>query len=255
MKFDYTREDVLACLRKIGVLSGDNLFLHTNIGFFGRMEKVSSADELCEGIYSALKEAVTPEGTVVLPTFSASFFHNEIYDPAVSSTDCGLLSEYALKQSDTIRSYDPNFSVTAWGRLAEEYTKCPAHESFGKGSFWDRFLESGGKLVCMNYDCGSTFVHFAERMCSVPYRYNKAFNGTIRLPDGTLLRDYAVHYVFEGEKDYPTFDRLDRKCRERGICHTADLGRGTVLAIDIKQYYALICECIKEYPRFLTAGG
>ena len=165
-----------------------------------------------------------------------------------------MLSEYALKQSDTFRSLDPNFSVVAWGRLAEEFTTNLSHESFGEGSFWSKILASDGKLVCMNHT-GSTFVHFVEKSNAVPYRYNKAFNGKIEFPEGNVYNDYAVHFVFEGEADYPYLDRLDKKTRETNILTSADLGKGTMSAMKLKDYYDLISSCLKESPRFLTVSG
>ena len=254
MKYDYTRQEMEDCLRKLGIVPGDNLFLHTNIGFFGRMKNVTSSEELCKEVFEALKSVVTDSGTIVLPAFSYSFFRDEVFNPSTTRSDCGILSEYALKQDDTRRSLDPNFSVVAWGRLAEEFTNNWAHESFGPDSFWSRILAREGKLVCMNHS-GSTFVHYVEKSNSVPYRYNKAFNGIIELNDGTKWKDYAVHFVFEGSADYPFFDRLDKKCRETGILTSENLGRGTISEMSFKDYYELISNCIREYPRFLTAGG
>lgn len=254
-KFDYTRQDLEYALGKIGIGKGDRLFIHCNIGFFGRMEGAGSAEKLCDNFLFVLKKVLTDEGTFVLPTFSYSFCHGEIYDPKSTKSVCGMLTEYARKQEDVIRSLDPNFSIAAWGKLAREYTENPTHESFGEGSFWERLLNGGAKIVCMNMDCGSTFVHFAERYYSVPYRYNKAFNGVKVLSDGTRQRDHAVHYVFDGEEDAPSFERLDRKCRDEGICKTTDLGKGSMLVMDIRQYFDLICKTLKTEPRFLTAGG
>ncbi len=255
MKVDYTKTDLERCLKEIGIAQGDNIFIHSNIGFFGRMDNVKSSDELCEGILSTIKHVLTESGTIVLPAFSYSFCHDEIYNPATTKSNCGMLTEYAIRQKDFVRSLDPNFSIVAWGKYAQRYTENPTHESFGQGSFWERILQSGGKIVCMNLDCGSTFVHYVERVNSVSYRYNKAFNGIIHLDDETEWRDYAVHYVFEGERDYPSFARLDKMCRELGVCKVADLGKGTILSMDIKDYYTLICDELRKNPRFLTAGG
>lgn len=254
-KFDYTQSDLERALVDLGIEAGDNLFIHSNIGFFGRMKDVGSAEQLCDNYLSVLKNILTDEGTFVLPTFSYSFCHNEVYDPLTTESGCGLLTEYARKQEGVIRSLDPNFSIASWGKKAVEYTENPTHESFGQGSFWERFLNSGGKIICMNMDCGSTFVHYVEKCNDVPYRYNKAFNGTIKIAGHAEYKDYAVHYVFEGEDDAPFFGRLDQKCRDSGICRTVDLGKGTILQMDVRQYYDLICVALKQEPRFLTAGG
>lgn len=254
MKYDYTRNEFEACLRELGVVSGDNLFIHSNIGFFGRMEGVKSADELCAEIYTALKHVVTESGTIVLPAFSYSFCHNEVYNPLSTKSDCGMLSEYAIRQKDTIRSMDPNFSIVAWGNRAKEYTENPPHESFGEGSFWSRILASGGKIVCMNYDCGSTFVHYVEKSNSVPYRYNKAFNGVIRLNDGQELRDYAVHFVCDEGPNRQELSRLNELCKKMNSFMRVSIGKGSIIAMDIGEYYEFISKALKENPRFLTIG-
>ena len=254
-KTDYTKQELKKALSDIGIVAGDNIFIHSNIGFFGHMEGVTSANSLCENYLTALKDAVTESGTIVLPTFSYSFCHSEVYNPKHTKSDCGMLTTYSFSKGGFVRSLDPNFSMSVWGKNTDYYVREPAHESFGKNSFWERLLKTGGKLVCMNMDCGSTFVHYVERYCSVPYRYNKAFNGTIELDNGTIIKDYSVHYVNDGGLDGPCFDRLDKMCREAGICKVTNLGKGTMLSIDINEYFDLIIETLKKQPRFLTVGG
>lgn len=254
---DYTIEDIVASLRSAGVEEGDNIFIHCNIGFFGRLEGATSADSLCDGFFEGLKRAVGEEGTLVVPTFSYSFCHNEIYNPKTTKSGCGLFTEYIYKQEGVIRSLDPNFSVAAFGKNAEYFTENPVHESFGYGSFWTRLMEKNGKIVCMNMDCGSTFVHYIEKQNEVPYRYNKAFNGCMELESGEVKRDYFVHFVYglENPEDGPFFTRLDKKIREAGLCKEANLGKGTLLTMDSNKYYDFITETLKTEPRFLTIGG
>lgn len=255
--FNYTYKDIVDALKSIGITKGDTLFIHSNIGFFGRMENVKKPEELCDGFLKALQEAVGEEGTVVVPTFSYSFCHNEVYDAKMTPTTCGMLPEYMRKQGNVIRSNDPNFSVAAVGKLAQYYTENPAHESFGEGSFWERFLENKGKILCMNMDCGSTFVHYIEHLNQVPYRYNKAFNGVWIDENGEEKRDYFVHYVCSMEKpeDVAYFVRLDEKCHAAGICSSTSLGKGTMLVMDSDKYVEFISETLKTEPRFLTVGG
>ncbi len=254
-KTHYSIGDLEAALIQIGVQQGDHLFIHSNIGFFGRLDGAETSDELCRLFTDGIRNVITEKGTLVLPTFSYSFCHGEVFNPKTTKSDCGILTTYAFHQRDTLRSLDPNFSITAWGENASYYTEKPSHESFGEGSFWERLLSTGGKILCMNFDCGSTFVHYAERYCSVDYRYNKAFNGTIIMNDGKPFRDYAVHYVHDGGEDAPYFGRLDKKCREEGWCRIAKLGKGTVLSMEIQPYFDLICKTLRTDPRFLTVGG
>ncbi len=256
-KSNYTYEDIIEALRKIDIVTGDTVFLHTNIGFFGRLENAKTADALCEGFFDALQEVVGKEGTIVVPTFSYSFCHQEEYDPVNTPTTCGMFSEYVRKQDGVIRSLDPNFSVAAWGRLAAYYTGDPSHESFGKGSFWERFLKEKGKIVCMNMDCGSTFVHYVECCNQVDYRYNKAFNGILTDYQGNRKKDYFVHYVYDLDKpeDGPFFPRLHEKYQECGLCREAALGKGIMRSMKSEEYFTFISDTLKKEPRFLTIGG
>lgn len=255
--FNYTYGDIIDALKSVGIVEGDTLFIHSNIGFYGRMENVKRPDELCHGFLKALTDVVGETGTVVMPTFSYSFCHGEIYDAKTTPTTCGMLPEYMRKQEKVIRSNDPNFSIAAVGKLGKYYTENPAHESFGEGSFWERFLKKKGKILCMNMDCGSTFVHYIEHLNQVPYRYNKAFNGIWIDEDGNKKRDYFVHYVCSMEKpeDVAYFVRLDEKCHKEGICKSADLGKGTLLVMESEKYAEFISNTLKTEPRFLTVGG
>lgn len=256
-KSHYQYQDVVEALKNVGLQNGDTVFIHSNIGFYGRMEGADNADALCGGFFQALKEVVGLDGTIVVPTFSYSFCHSEEYHVNTTPSGCGMFSEYVRKQEDVIRSMDANFSVAAWGKLKEYYTRDCAHESFGKGSFFERFHLQHGKILCMNMDCGSTFVHYLEKLRDVPYRYNKAFNGEMWDQEENYARDYFVHYVYALEKpeDGPFFGRLDKKCHEQGVCVTASLGKGTMLLMESDTYANLIFETLKTEPRFLTIGG
>lgn len=256
-KYHYAYQDIVASLRSVGLKEGDTVFIHSNIGFYGRMENAENADMLCHGFFQALKEVLGENGTMVVPTFSYSFCHNEEYHVNTTVSGCGMFSEYVRKQDEVIRSSDPNFSVAAWGKLKEYYTENCAHESFGKGSFWERFLAQKGKILCMNMDCGSTFVHYVENVNQVSYRYNKAFNGELWDREENYKRDYFVHYVYELDRpqDGPFFGRLDQKCREQGLCSISNLGKGTMLAMDAAQYADLITDTLRTEPFFLTIGG
>lgn len=73
--------------------------------------------------------------------------------------------------------------------------------------------------------------------------------------NGKLRKDYAVHYVHDGGDDAPCMDRLNEICKENGIVKTACLGKGTLLSIDINEYFDLITKTLKYEPHFLTVGG
>lgn len=253
MALTYTYDDLLSALRGAGLCENDDVFIHSNIGFFGRLNGISSSQELSDCFIQALHEVLGPKGTLIVPSFTYSFCHGEIFDPSITVSQCGILPERIRGRVTALRSGDPNFSVVAEGENASFYTESWSHEAFGSGSFWERLLSKNGRIACFNFDCGSTFVHYVEHQSQVPYRYNKAFNG-IRVEDGRMIRDYAVHYVYDLDcpQDSPCFSRLDRIVRQQSFCKIAPLGRGEMLSFPAQDYMELIVKTLKTRPRFLT---
>ena len=81
MIYHYTQEDLIEALQATGIAEGDSIFIHSNLGFLGMMKDCGTKEKLCEGFLEALKTVVGDEGTIILPAFSYSFCHGEIYDP------------------------------------------------------------------------------------------------------------------------------------------------------------------------------
>lgn len=248
MKPNYTYKDIVEKLYAIGIKKGDDVFIHSNLGFYGVLDSCESAEELCKAFLLAILEVIGNNGTIITPTYSYSYCHGQVYDPLTTKTTCGMLSTYMIKKYPTNRTLDPNFSICGIGKNIEEYKKCNIHETFGQGSFWESFKINEGKIICMNFDAGSTFVHYIERQNNVNYRYNKAFNGQTII-NGRIYKDYAVHFVYDGENNAPCMERVDDLCRRNQICKEAFLGKGTILAFSVTEYYNFFTELLKVRPR------
>lgn len=253
---DYNRDEIITALRACGIRDGDVLFTHSNIGFFGRPESVHGPEE----VYNLFKEAVFSiigdGGTWIAPAFSYSFFRKQVFDPAHTPSTMGMLSEMMRKDPEAVRSLDPNFSVVAVGKDADYFVRnAPAH-SFGKDSFWDRFLLRNGKICNFNFDAGSTYVHYVERSLAVPYRYDKAFVGTI-VHNGEREERTVYHFVHSLEipGDAADFSALDAISKKSGKAKIADLGRGKVLVIGARDTYKLIEDELKKNEKFLCVSG
>ena len=251
---NYTKNDIVDTLKKAGIQSGDNVFIHSNLGFFGRMENCQSKEDLCANFFQSIQSVVGENGTIFVPTFSYSFCKGEIFEPQKTETGCGMFAEYIRNHVDSVRSIEPNFSVAGIGANCKKCLEQIGHEAFGKNSFWEKWINAGkAKLLNLNFDCGSTFVHYIEHENQVEYRYNKAFNGQM-IVNGKEIRDYYVHYVYDKERemDGPEFSRLDELCKKAGICKTEKLGRGNINVLEAEQYMDFINKILKERPRFLT---
>lgn len=254
-RFDYTASDIRKSFLDAGLKAGDHMFTHSNIGFFGRLEGARKPEEYYQTFKDVLLDILGPEGTLIAPTFSYTFCHNKFFDVEETEGVCGAFSEMLRKDSDSIRSADPNFSVAAIGRLAEYFTEKPTEHSFGKGSFFDRFLEKDGKFVNMNRDSGSTFVHYVEKQLKVPYRYDKFFPGTLN-DHGEQRKQTFVHFVTDYDKpdNGPCFTKLDALSKEKGTTTTANLGKGQIVYISARNTWNLIEDGLKTNPALLVKG-
>jgi len=250
---DYDRAAIAACLAALPLERGDIVFSHSNIGFFGRLEGAKTGADVCAALAEAILARIGPGGTLVAPTFTYSFPNKEEFDVQNSASKMGLFAEWVRLHPDAKRSADPCYSVAALGARAEEMVRAAPENSFGPDSFFDRFHKAGGKILNINFDAGSTHIHYVERELRVPYRFDKAFHGTIR-EMGRERKARSVIWVRYLSDDAlaAAFEPFDRLARERGKFVSRPLGRGAVGTMTARDVYALIAETLPTRPWFLT---
>jgi aminoglycoside 3-N-acetyltransferase len=248
----YTKRDVADALRAVGVEAGDIVFSHSNIGFFGLPESGRSIEHAFDTILGAFLDVLGPTGTLVVPTFTYSFPQGRVFDPDRSPSDCGAFTELLRMHPDSLRYADPCVSVAAIGGRAREMTANATENAYGPGSFFDRFYGAGGMICNLNFDAGSTFVHYVERRLQVPYRFDKTFEGVIER-DGIATHAASTIWVrFLAEGTQARFESFDALARERGLFKTVRVGRGTVGAIRAQDTFDLIERTLPGRPWLLT---
>lgn len=250
---DYDRAAIASCLAALPLDPGDIVFSHSNIGYFGRLDGAKSGVEVAAALAEAILARIAPGGTLVVPTFTYSFPAREVFDVENSPSKMGIFAEWVRRQPEARRSADPCYSVAALGPRAGELTAKAPENSFGPGSFFDRFQRAGGKILNLNFDAGSTHIHYVERELRVPYRFDKTFRGTIR-EKGREREAASVIWVRYLSDDalVAAFEPFDRLAREQGRFVTAPLGRGTMGVITARDTYDLIAATLPSRPWFLT---
>jgi aminoglycoside 3-N-acetyltransferase len=256
MNSDYTRSEIVESLRNAGIEDGDSVFSHNNLGFFGTLDGAGSKKEYCETFYGAIRDVIGDSGTFVVPTFTYSFTDGDFFDPAETASDMGMLSEYVRTHPDSSRSPDPNFSVAAIGPKAEYFTTDLSTHSFGRNSFWERFLAVAGTFCNLNFDAASSFLHYVERCLNVSYRWDKPFAGTIRRGDSEDARVF-YHFVrdLQEEDHAPDFAAFDEYATQRGVVDRTNLGKGQIVKISAQDMYDITEDRYLEDPSFLISGS
>jgi aminoglycoside 3-N-acetyltransferase len=174
-----TVERLTEDLRTLGVEEGDTLLVHSSMSSLGwvAVGPPTAVD--------ALMEAVTPEGTLVMPTHSpqytdpADWQHPPVpddweetvrterppYRPAVTPTrGVGAIAECFRTYPEAHRSQHPTYSFAAWGADAEDIVADHSYyHGLGKNSPLAAVYDREGTILMLgtDHDTNTSF-HLAE---------------------------------------------------------------------------------------------
>jgi aminoglycoside 3-N-acetyltransferase len=121
------------------------------------------------GLIAALRRALGPEGTLVMPTMTGD---QTVFDPrSTPSEGMGITAELFWRQPGVARSTHPSGSFAAEGPLAERIcAPQPLTPPHGILSPPGRVYELDGQVLLLGVTHGeSTILHVAESLARVPY--------------------------------------------------------------------------------------
>lgn len=251
----YSKQSLVTALRNAGLNKGDIVFGHSNIGFFGFPVEGRDKDTIFEVILDAFFEVIGTEGTLVAPAFTYSFPKGEVFDPDKTPGIGGTFSEMLRSLPESYRSVDPSVSVVAIGGRAKEVTENMPLNSYDEDGIFGRLLRFNAKACNMNIDAATTFVHYAERVFQVPYRFDKTFAGVIRQDKTDIKTSNTIWVRYLLDETEPKFEPFDKIAMEKGYCRQELVGRGFVKVMTIRDQFRLVEETLPENPWFLTRAG
>ena len=257
MANDYSKNDIQDALIKVGIQKGDCVLVHSNLGFFGKLESAKSSTEYCNAFFESIMEIIGANGTLIVPTFTYSLCWNQIFDVENTKTsDCGMFAEFVRNIPETIRSKDGIHSVAAIGTDAKFLTEKAPEHSFGKNSFWERFLNKNGKICRFNLNADfNTFIHYVEKELDVSYRFDKKFTGTM-IVNNKKIQKTNYHFVrdLDDANTIPDLSKLENTMEKMNMVKKINLGKGQIICMYAKDVFQTIKNEIQKEPNFLTKG-
>ncbi|WP_205708884.1 AAC(3) family N-acetyltransferase [Kineococcus siccus] len=193
-----TTESLVRDLRDLGVEAGATLIVHTSLSALGW---VVGGEET---VVAALRAAVGPRGTLVMPVQSWQLCdpallrqtdsrwwplvreHLPCYDPVTTpSKNMGVVAEHFRTLPGTVRSAHPHRSFAAAGRLDARVTaQHDLSEPMGEGSPLAVLYDVGAQVLLLGVSAAScTALHLAEHRCDYPGKRHVE-NGAPLLLDG-----------------------------------------------------------------------
>lgn len=249
---------LLDALRSVGAATGSVLFVHVDLAALGGPETES---ERARRLLDALLEVVGAQGTLLVPTYTFSFCRGEVYDPATTPTRGGPWSpgaeflELFRSQPGVIRSADPIHSVAGIGPRAPEFLHGVAGTCFGPGSVFDRLVDAGVLVLLVGLPLvEATVRHHTEERVGAPFRFRKLFTGTVRTSHGERRQGWVYSVRLLADAGEPEGARVEERARAEGICRSAPLPAGELLAVDAREYDRLVARSLEEDPWFTARG-
>ncbi|MGH7579660.1 MAG: AAC(3)-IV family aminoglycoside N-acetyltransferase [Gemmatimonadales bacterium] len=232
-----------AQLRALGVRDGDVLLVHTS---FRAVRPVEGGPE---GLITALREALGPGGTLVMPSWTGD---DEIpFDPATTpaAADLGVVADTFWRLPGVVRGRHC-FAFAAAGPAAERITADPLPlPPHGPASPVGRVHDLDGKalLLGVGHDADTT-LHLAELIAGVPYRV--PHHCTVLGADGDSVR---VDYL-ENDHCCQRFALADVWLRERGLQREGLVGQAHARLVRTRDIVAVAGERLALDPLVFLHG-
>ena len=240
-------------LEAIGIRSGDSIFVHSNLAFFGLPDPTGN---FVDKVLNSLQSSIGKIGTLILPAFTYSLSQNLVFNPK-SNTGLnlmGALSQRAFELSFP-RTIDPMFSVFVTGKASETILGSKVNSSNGPGSIFHELLQSNVKVVSMNMGAGSTLIHEMEYQLGVQYRFMKDFKGCLYNPASSqkeIVNWSAFVRKLEIENSTASFRQLTKDFIKTPNWKTSRVGRGYVGTYEAIHMKLFLQNKLNQSPYYLT---
>ena len=132
-----------------------------------------------ESIIDMLIEKITTKGTLLFPTFNWDFCSGKVFNYKSTKSQCGVLSNIALKRPDFLRTKNPIYSFAVTGKNMEYICNMTHKDSFSYDSPFGYLIKKNAKNLFLNLNyrkSGFPFVHILEQELNLNHRYKKEFS-------------------------------------------------------------------------------
>lgn len=232
---------------QLNVKKGDRIWLSSELIKLVLQFKKAGIKFDGNELINAFQNQVGSEGTIIIPVFTFDFSNKGYYDIKKTKGTTGALGNIALAREDFRRTQHPMHSFMVWGKDRDELASIKNRNSFGNDSPFGYCVGKHVKQIILGTDYvhAMTFVHYAEVVCNVPYRFPKSFRG--------LYVDECGHEE-EREYDYAArkleiepeerFNKIGEILENKGISQKLLFGGLECYNIDLASSFPVICEDI-----------
>lgn len=237
--------ELMAGLKATGLQAGDIVLVHSAYKSFGGVEGGPQM------VIDVLLELLTPQGTLIMPTFNFDFNKGQPWDVRTTPSQMGVITELVRNDPRAKRVFHPIYSFAIIGKYADELTRERYKSSYERKSVFGKLRDLDGKIMIigLEYNNSLTFVHHVEEMEGVNYRYMKAFTGQVTDQDGITTTDTFYMLVRDLDQGVLTqVNPMGALLEKRGVVNRYKIGDAEVKIMKANEAYPVIAAEMKRDP-------
>ncbi|MBN2149070.1 MAG: AAC(3) family N-acetyltransferase [Anaerolineales bacterium] len=219
--------------------------VHSSLSSFGDVEGGAAA------VVAALMEAVTPSGTLMMPSFNHDTVFHEggpgYYDPTQTHTINGAIPDCFWRLPGVHRSLDPTHAIAAWGRDAERYTRFHHRTlTMGPQSPLGLLAAEGGLGLLLGVDYhANTFHHVVETSTGAPCLGLRSEAYPVRLAGGRMVLGRTWGWR-GGSCPFTDTASYSEDMRERGLEYVVMIGSCRATLFRLQDCFSVVSEILAQ---------
>lgn len=239
---------IIKCLKDLGIKKHDIIFCHSRMVFFKNFE-IKNPKKICEIFLNSFLNIIKKKGVFSVPLFTYDHTKRKLFNKKNIKTNCGLFSNFILKKRNLKIYPDPNLAVGVFENQ-KFFSDLETYDPYDENSFFSKLHKKNGKICFLNIGPTSTFIHYVERILKVKYRYNKKFNGKVRINNKNKnFNSYLFVKKKKFKNPHPTlkFEKIIYKSKKLKI---KKFDGGFISVISTQNYKKVIEKIIKKDRNF-----
>jgi aminoglycoside 3-N-acetyltransferase len=239
------KADLIKGLRELGITQGMELMVHASLSSFGYLK--GGARTAIE----ALMEVITPEGTLMMPSFNhgrpfkeggSGYFH-----PQKTPTTNGAIPDMFWRMPGVYRSLNPTHAFAAWGKHSERYTTSHHRTlTMGPHSPLGRLHADNGHCLLLGVGYrANTFHHVVEVSTGAPCIGLRTEVYPVILPNGRKVMGRTWGWR-AGVCPYTDRTRYASEMHARGLQRTTRIGECHAILYQLQAGFRVIAEILEQ---------
>jgi aminoglycoside 3-N-acetyltransferase len=228
--------------RDLGLRAGDHVLVHSSLKSLGLV--AGGPETVLDSLLTAVHAGWPTRGTLLFPTFNFDFCTSGTFDPRLTPSQMGVLSETARRDPRFRRTQHPIYSFAVHGQDAEWLATRRYASAYGPQSVfaWCYWVDAWIVMVGVPWNNSFTFVHHVEEMEGCTYRSQKSFVGDVV----GVGRDTYTLFVRDLDRGVLTqVNPMGAAMEAAGLARVRHIGQAKVVAVRARAAYEYVAAILR----------